>query len=126
VAEVKEYVGEMCPKGLALHHPAAAKLLQYATGGCPVNAGAPWTLEMQEAAISRGPHALALVPEAIDQQITEAREKERKGQCKIVEWEVLKKNGVPKQLKISPLAMIPHKSRAFSCDFGPVLWSEIV
>ena len=47
LVEVKEYVGEMCPKGLALHHPAASKLLQYATGGCPVNAGAPWTLEMQ-------------------------------------------------------------------------------
>ena len=46
VKELEEYVGEMCPKGLALHHPAAAKLLQYATGGCPVNAGAPWTLEM--------------------------------------------------------------------------------
>jgi hypothetical protein len=96
-----------------LHHPAAAKLLQYATGGCPVNAGAPWTLEMQETAISRRPHASALVPQAIDQQMKEAREKEQKGQCKIVEWEVLKKHGVPQQLKISSLAMIPHKSRAF-------------
>jgi hypothetical protein len=75
----------MCPKGLALHHPAAEKLLQYATRGCPVNSGAPWTLEMQEAAIARGPHVSAMVPEAIDQQNKEAREKEARGQCKIVE-----------------------------------------
>jgi hypothetical protein len=67
VAELDDYIGEMCPKGLALHHPAAAKLLQYATGGCPVNSGQPWTTEMIEAAIARGPHVSALVPEAIMQ-----------------------------------------------------------
>ena len=113
VEEMETYLNSMCPKGLALHHPAAAKLLQYATKGCPVNLGKPWTLEMMAAAIERGPHALARVREAIEQQNKEAREKEAKGQCKIIEWEGLKKSGVPKQLKILPLAMIPHKSRAF-------------
>jgi hypothetical protein len=58
---------------------------------------------MMEAAIERGPHALSMVPEAIEQQNKEVREKEAKGQCRIIEWEELKKNGVPKQLKILPL-----------------------
>ena len=113
VAELDDYIGEMCPKGLALHHPAAAKLLQYATGGCPVNSGQPWTTEMIEAAIARGPHVSALVPEAIAQLESEAREKEKRGQCRIVEYEQLKRDGIPPQLKISPIAMIPHKSRKF-------------
>jgi hypothetical protein len=41
--ELKEWRNMMCPRGLALHHPAAAKLLQYATGGCPTNTGKNWT-----------------------------------------------------------------------------------
>jgi hypothetical protein len=40
-----EWVGDMCPRSLALHHPAAEKLLQYATGGCPANTGRPWSKE---------------------------------------------------------------------------------
>eukprot|EP00804_Cyclotella_cryptica_P001496 CCRYP_003718-RA/>CCRYP_003718-RA protein AED:0.00 eAED:0.00 QI:500/1/0.5/1/0/0/2/0/228 len=31
-----QHRNHMCPAGLALHHPAAEKLLQYATKGCPV------------------------------------------------------------------------------------------
>jgi hypothetical protein len=37
--ELESWRNMMCPRGLALHHPAAAKLLQYATGGCPANTG---------------------------------------------------------------------------------------
>ena len=33
----------MCPSQLALHHPAAETLLQYATGGCPTITGRNWT-----------------------------------------------------------------------------------
>ena len=42
---VEEYVGQMCPAGLALHHPAAATLLEYATQGCPCKTGRPWTIQ---------------------------------------------------------------------------------
>ena len=58
---------DMCPRGLALHHPAAKTLLSYATQGCPVHTGQPWKLEWIEEAIRRGPHVSALVPEAIKQ-----------------------------------------------------------
>ena len=109
---LEKWRGDMCPRGLALHHPAAGKLLQYAIKGCPSKTGKPWTVvEMQEA-IDRGPHKSALVPEAIDQLAGEIEEKVRNGQCKVVEWDSIKDNP-PKHLKISPLAMVPHKSKPF-------------
>jgi hypothetical protein len=66
---------------------------------------------MQEA-VERGPHVSALNPEAIAQMAEEVEEKVRKGQVRVVEWDMIKHNP-PKELKISPLAMIPHKSRKF-------------
>jgi hypothetical protein len=64
------------------------------------------------AAVERGPHVSALDPEAIKQLKTEIEDKVRVGQCKVVLWDEIK-NNPPPQLKISPLAMIPHKSRQF-------------
>jgi hypothetical protein len=109
---LKEWVGEMCPSNLALHHPAAEKLLQYATGGCPANTGRPWSKEEMQAAIDRGPHVSALVPEAIEHLQVEAKDEVKKGQAWVVLWDDIK-NDPPKELKISPIAMIPHKSRMF-------------
>jgi hypothetical protein len=43
----------------------------------------------------------------------EVREKVAKGHARVVDWETLKRTGVPQELKISPIAMIPHKSRGF-------------
>jgi hypothetical protein len=59
-AAPKQFRGQMCPSGLALDHPAAQVLLDYAHGGCPVNTGAPWSREMMEAAIEKGPHVSAI------------------------------------------------------------------
>ena len=42
----------------------------------------------------------------------EAREKEAQEFVKIYRWDDLKKN-LPRALKLSPLAMIPHKSRKY-------------
>eukprot|EP00956_Cyclotella_meneghiniana_P042622 scaffold248725_cov109-Cyclotella_meneghiniana.AAC.1 len=109
---LSEWKGSMCPSNLALHHPAAKKLLQYATGGCPCNTGKPWTKDEMWAAVERGPHVSALEQDAIEQLEGEIAEKVRVGQCKVVDWDDIK-NDPPKQLKISPLAMIPHKSRKY-------------
>jgi uncharacterized protein YeeX (DUF496 family) len=65
-----------------------------------------------QAAIDRGPHVSALVPEAMKQLQLEVNDKVRKGQAKVVLWDNIK-DDPPKQLKISPIAMIPHKSRMF-------------
>ena len=43
----------MCPSGLALHHPAAPLLKEWATYGCPTNTGRPWKREEMQEAIAR-------------------------------------------------------------------------
>jgi hypothetical protein len=65
-----------------------------------------------QAAIDRGPHSSARVPEAIDQLHEEVREKVRCGQERIVDWRDIC-DDPPEQLKISPISMVPHKSRCF-------------
>ena len=106
------YRGQMCPTGLALDHPAAEVLLDYAHGGCPVQSGADWTVQMMTAAIEKGPHTSALDKDAMEQLQTEVAEKVKVGQAKVVLWDDIK-HRPPKELKVSPIAMIPHKSRKF-------------
>lgn len=48
---VRDHRNNMCPSGSALHHPAAATLVEYSTKGCPTKTGRPWTLQEVEAAI---------------------------------------------------------------------------
>ena len=67
--------GRYMPIRLALHHPVAELLLQYATQGCPTNTGRPWTVMRMEAAVMRGPHVSALQPEAMDQLAMEVEVK---------------------------------------------------
>ena len=67
---------------------------------------------MMQAAIDRGPHQSALAPDAIEQLTTEVREKVAAGQARIVDWRDIM-HDPPPQLKISPIAMIPHKSRKY-------------
>jgi len=110
--EQTPWIGDMCPRGLALNHPAAPTLLQYATHGCPSNTGRPWTRQQMEAAIRRGPHPSALEPAAITQHLADVEEKVLNKQAKVILWDDIKDNP-PHLLKISPLAMIPHKSRAY-------------
>ena len=107
-----QYRNNMCPRGLALHHPAASLLKQYAVNGCPTDTGAPWTLEQIQAAIDRGPHVSALVPAAMEQLDMEVQEKVASGQARIVRWNDIR-HAPPPQLKISPVAMVPHNSRPY-------------
>ena len=75
-----------------------------------MDVGRDWTTEELDAAVAKGPHESALAPDAIEQMQAEAREKEAQGFAKIYRWDDLRKNPPP-ALKLSPLAMIPHKSR---------------
>ncbi len=122
---VQPHRNNMCPSGVALQHPAASLLLQYATKGCPVMTGKPWTISQMQAAIDKGPHQSALSPDAIAQLQEEVHEKVRNGQARLVEWESIRECP-PKELKISPIAMIPHKSQKFRTilDLSFSLWLE--
>ncbi len=78
--------GGMCPQGLALQHPAAALLKEWSKFGCPAQTGQPWTRMEMAAAIERGPHESALMPEVIAHFGTEVAEKLAKGQAIVVDW----------------------------------------
>ena len=72
----------MCPNGLALQHPAAELLHEWATfGWCPTHTGTPWTKEEMWEAVTRGLHSSARSPEAIAHFKTEAAEKVRTNQA---------------------------------------------
>ena len=105
------FQNSMCPSGLALEHPAAATLLQYATsGGCPTRMVRSWTKEMIEEEIERGPHVSATPAEASECFKSEIDQKVAAGLGP--DWDDIKDNPPPK-LKISPLALVPRKSRKF-------------
>jgi hypothetical protein len=109
---IPEHLNQMVPRGLALSHPAAPLLEAYARLGCPTQTGKNWTIAQIQQAIDRGPHVSALEPEAIRQLHLEVAEKVKAGQARIVSWNAIRHNPPP-ELKISPVAMIPHKSRTF-------------
>ena len=54
----------------------------------------------------------SLEPEAIAHFAEEVADKVKKGQARVVLWDDIKHNH-PRQLKVSPVAAIPHKSRAY-------------
>ncbi len=102
----------MAPQRSALRHEAAGLLSEWESFGCPTNNGRDWTLEEIQAAIDRGPHQSALEPEAIEHFAEEVQDKVDKGQARVVLWDEIK-GSHPRQLKVSPVAAIPHKSRAY-------------
>jgi hypothetical protein len=106
------YRNSMCPSGRALEHPAAPTLTEWAQFGCPTKTGQPWTKEEIWVVVNRGPHQSALSKEAIKHFAIEAAKKVHTKQARIVDWDSIKDNP-PKELKISPIAAIPHKSKAY-------------
>ena len=104
--------GLIFPRWRARRHPAANLLLKYARVGCPVLIGRELTPDEMEAEIMKGPHSSALEDDAISQIQFEAWEKATKGFATILRWGDIKQNP-PSNLKISLLAMIPHKSRKY-------------
>ena len=112
--EVRKTANEvqMAPQGLALHHEAARLLAEWEQMGCPTCTGRDWTTAEIQEAIDRGPHQSALEPDALRHFADEVKDKVEKGQARVVLWDEIKGNH-PRQLKVSPVAAIPHKSRAY-------------
>jgi hypothetical protein len=65
-----------------------------------------------QAAVDHGPHCSALSDDAIAHFRAEVDEKVKSGQAKLVMWDSIKENP-PVELKISPIAAIPYKSKLF-------------
>jgi len=103
------FCGHMRPHPDISHHPAFDMLMQYATKGCPVDCGEPWTKEHLEVAVEHGQHMSATLLEAAAALQNEAMEKVEQGFAKIYNWDDIKGKPHP-NLKISPLVAVPHKS----------------
>ncbi len=102
----------MRPDPSIWNHPAFTCLWQYATKGCPVDCGPTWSRDHLAAMAQRGPHKSATSPEAIQCLREETMEKVEQGLARIVLWDDIKDAPHP-NLKISPIAAVPHKSRPF-------------
>ena len=113
---LKETIGKrkglMWPRTYAMTHPAEKLLTGYATEGCPVDCGENWTEERIREMVMHGPHKSATSKEAIAALHEETQAKVTKGFAKMVRFGDIKDN-LPKNLKISPVACIPHKSKKF-------------
>jgi len=88
--------------------------MSYAKEGCPADCGPNWTKDHIEAAIVKGPHASAMQLDALQALLDETREK-------VANWHATSilrygniMDALPEKLRISPVAMISHKSKAFS------------
>lgn len=104
------YEKGMCPAGLATSHPAGPLLNEWATFGCPTMMGKPCSVQQMEAAIKRGPHQSTLTGAAIQHFATKISEKVVADHARVIKWDDIKHNP-PGQLKISPIAAVPHKSK---------------
>jgi hypothetical protein len=104
----------MNPNKYALKHPAAPLLKEYADDGCPVNCGPDWSKDKIETLLEKGPHSSAKSKEAIKQLRQETLLKISNNYARVVKWGDIK-NNLPPKLKLSPVAMIPHKSKKFRC-----------
>ena len=102
----------MDPQKLAMQHEAGELLKDYADHGCPVDCGADWSIEHIEALLRRGPHKSATSQEAIDAFKNEIGDKIKNGYSRVIKYGDIR-HKLPKKFKLSPVAMIPHKSRSF-------------
>jgi len=102
----------MRPDPCILHHPAYTTLFCYTTKGYPVNCGEPWSNEHLEVVIQQVPHISAKSSEAAACLWQEAFEKVEQGEVEIIRWDDIK-DTPHKNLKISPLAAVWHKSCQF-------------
>jgi hypothetical protein len=105
------YRNEMCPAGIATAHPTGPVLAEWSQMGYPTRTGNPWTKAEMWEAVERGPHKSSLTPAAIAHFAEESAEKVRVGQAKLVLWDNIKDNPPP-QLKVSPIMVQAHKSKA--------------
>ncbi len=119
VAGQKDLLGKkprslMIPRTYAKGHPAFDLLHDYAEHGCPVDCGPDWTMPQLLEALNYGAHPSAMDPIANECLRKETADKVAQNFARVQKWGELKKN-LPPTLKLSPVAMIPHKSRAFRC-----------
>jgi hypothetical protein len=87
-------------------------LAEWAQLGCPTKMGRPWTKDEIWQAVARGPLQSSRLQDALAHFAKESVAKVAAGQATLVLWDDIK-DDPPPQLKVLPIAAIPHKSKAF-------------
>jgi hypothetical protein len=100
----------MQPQDGARKHPFYPTLQQWGANGVPVNCGPDWDPAVIEQAVARGPHRSALEPENEATVREDIQYQVDAGFSEIFTWEEVKRLR-PKQLKVSPMAVVPQKDR---------------
>ena len=111
-ATVKKVPNLVKPRNESLVHPTEDLLKAYATEGYLENYGPDWSTYHIEAALCCGPHPLANSSTAMASLHAKNAENIKNGYSKVVRYGDINGN-TPEKFKISPVAMIPHKSREF-------------
>ena len=102
------------PMGPVLDHLAAQLLLQYTQQGCPEDCRDHLSKDQILTLFCCDPHPLAKSSKVITQLQANTKDKVKHHYDCVIKWKEIKDNLLPK-LKINPVAMIPHKSKAFRC-----------
>ena len=109
----KSHLGLMCPQvPFAVDHDAIPLLQGYEENGCPFDCGEDWSADHIELMLERGPHRSPTGEKPVWQLRQETEDKVTHNYSRVVKWGDIK-NNIPTKLKISPVAMIPHKSKPF-------------
>ena len=99
----------MQPQPLAGVHPFAPTLREWAHG-IPVDCGPDWDWPIIEAAVERGPHPTARTPASIQLFKEDIAYQIKAGFCRVFLWDDIVRMR-PKNLKISPVAVVPQVNR---------------
>ena len=99
----------MAPSACVSGHPFAETLSKWETG-VPVDCGEQWEWTTVEAAVAQGPHKSATSAESIALVATGVDYQVKAGYAEIISWRELQRLR-PRNLKISPLAVIPQRNR---------------
>eukprot|EP00957_Ditylum_brightwellii_P122468 9338820-Ditylum_brightwellii.AAC.1 len=96
--------------GIANSYPRTHRLLHWSQEGVEVDCRPRWSRAAVLAAVTRGPHMSALMPEAINLVHEDVAYQVRAGFCQVIPWERLKDN-LPEHLKVSLVAVISQIGR---------------
>ena len=97
------------PINKALLHNTVELIDAYSKNGCPADCIVDFMVEHIYAALLRGAHPSAGADDAMNAPHEETCEKVANRYAKVIRYGELKKN-LPAKFKISPVAIIPHKS----------------
>ena len=104
------------PRVIALLHDTSELIDAYSQDGYSTGCGEDWAVDQMEAALQIRTYPSSDTEDAMKALHNETRGKVVNGYAKIIRYGELEKT-FRQRYKISPMAMIPHKSRSYHKSF---------